>query len=162
MKRICLVNRLKANKMKKISLFLVLLAFVIAGCAFNASAGNSPAGGEEMKPLKITINGQKFTAELYDNETAQKFMQLLQLSLTMKELNSNEKYCYLDTALPTNAQKPVKINAGDIMLFGNDCLVVFYKSFNTSYSYTRIGRIENTEHLAKAAGSSSAKIEFSL
>lgn len=98
--------------MKKIILLLVLLAFVIAGCAFNASAGNSPvdnvtvhaaAGGEEMKPLKITINGQKFTAELYDNEAAQKFMQLLPLSLTMKELNSNEKYCYLDTALPTNA-----------------------------------------------------------
>ena len=131
--------------MKKIILLLVLLAFVITGCAFNASAGNSPAdcsaahaaaGGEEMKPLKITINGQKFTAELYDNEAAQKFI--------------------------TNAQKPGKINAGDIMLFGNDCLVVFYKSFNTSYSYTRIGRIENTEHLAKAAGSSSAKIEFSL
>ena len=145
--------------MKKIILLLVLLAFVITGCAFNASAGNSPADcSEEMKPLKITINGQKFTAELYDNEAAQKFMQLLPLSLTMKELNSNEKYCYLDTALPTNAQKPGKINAGDIMLFGNDCLVVFY----TSYSYTRIGRIENTEHLAKAAGSSSAKIEFSL
>ena len=146
--------------MKKIILLLVLLAFVITGCAFNASAGNSPAdcsaahaaaGGEEMKPLKITINGQKFTAELYDNEAA-----------TMKELNSNEKYCYLDTALPTNAQKPGKINTGDIMLFGNDCLVVFYKNFNTSYSYTRIGRIENTEHLAKAAGKSSAKIEFSL
>lgn len=47
--------------MNKISLLLVLLAFVIAGCAFNASAGKSPAdglaahvaaGGEEMKPLK--------------------------------------------------------------------------------------------------------------
>ena len=89
--------------MKKIILLLVLLAFVITGCAFNASAGNSPtdcsaahaaAGGEEMKPLKITINGQKFAAELYDNEAAQKFMQLLPLSLTMKELNSNEKYCF--------------------------------------------------------------------
>lgn len=153
--------------MKKIILLLVLLAFVITGCAFNASAADcsaahAAAGGEEMKPLKITINGQKFTAELYDNEAAQKFMQLLPLSLTMKELNSNEKYCYLDTALPTNAQKPGKINAGDIMLFGNDCLVVFYKSFNTSYSYTRIGRIENTEHLAKAIGKSNAKIEFSL
>ena len=88
--------------MKKIILLLVLLAFVIAECVFNASAGNSPAdgsaahaaaGGEKMKPLKITINGQKFTAELYDNEAAQKFMQLLPLSLTMKELNSNEKYC---------------------------------------------------------------------
>ena len=61
MKRTCLVNRLKANKMKKISLLLVLLAFVIAGCVFNASAGKSPAdgsapyaaaGGEEMKPGK--------------------------------------------------------------------------------------------------------------
>lgn len=45
--------------MKKIILLLVLLAFVITGCAFNASAGNSPAdglaayaaaGGGEMKP----------------------------------------------------------------------------------------------------------------
>ena len=60
MKRTCLVKRLKANKMKKIILLLVLLAFVITGCAFNALAGNSPAdalaahaavGGEEMKPL---------------------------------------------------------------------------------------------------------------
>ena len=76
--------------MKKISLLLVLLAFVIAGCVFKASAGNSlvdnvtahaAAGGEEMKPLKITINGQKFTAELYDNEAAQKFMQLLREKL---------------------------------------------------------------------------------
>lgn len=123
--------------MKKIILLLVLLAFVIAGCAFNASAGNSPvdnvtahaaAGGEEMKPLKITINEQKFTAELYNNEAAQKFMQLLPLSLTMKELNSNEKYCYLDTALPTNAQKPGKINAGDIMLSAMTAWLCFIKA----------------------------------
>lgn len=59
--------------MKKIILLLVLLAFVITGCAFNASAGNSPAdgsaphaaaGGEEMKPLKITINGQKIYGKI--------------------------------------------------------------------------------------------------
>lgn len=54
-----------------------------------------PLPEEEMKPLKITINGQKFTAELYDNEAAQKFMQLLPLSLTMKELNNNENIAIL-------------------------------------------------------------------
>ena len=33
------------------------------------------------------------------------------------------------------------------MLYGNNCLVVFYKSFNTSYSYTKIGHIENLSDL---------------
>ena len=44
---------------------------------------------------------------------------------------------------------PFIIEAGDIMLFGNNCLVVFYKSFNSSYSYTKIGHIENLEELEK-------------
>lgn len=126
--------------MKKISLFLVLLAFVIAGCAFNASAGNSPvdnvtahaaAGGEEMKPLKITINGQKFTAELYDNETAQKFMQLLPLSLTMKELNSNEKYCYLDTALPQMHKSREKLMPGILCFSAMTAWLCFTKALIT-------------------------------
>ena len=33
------------------------------------------------------------------------------------------------------------------MLYGNNCLVVFYKSFDTSYSYTKIGHIENLPDL---------------
>lgn len=33
------------------------------------------------------------------------------------------------------------------MLYGNNCLVVFYKSFNTSYSYTKIGHIDNLSDL---------------
>lgn len=35
------------------------------------------------------------------------------------------------------------IEAGNIMLYGNNCLVVFYKFFDTSYSYTKIDHIEN-------------------
>ena len=40
-----------------------------------------------------------------------------------------------------------KINVGDVMLYGNNCLVVFYKSFDTSYSYTKIGHINNLPDL---------------
>ena len=43
----------------------------------------------------------------------------------------------------------IKINAGDIMLYGNNCLVVFYKSFDTTYSYTKIGHIDNLPNLDK-------------
>ena len=36
------------------------------------------------------------------------------------------------------------------MLYGNNCLVLFYKSFSTEYSYTKIGYIENPSNLADA------------
>ena len=65
----------------------------------------------------------------------------------MSELNGNEKYIYLDTTLPTNSSNPKRINAGDVMLYGNNCLVIFYKSFDTSYSYTRIGHIDDLPNL---------------
>ena len=72
---------------------------------------------------------------------------MLPLELNMKELNGNEKYVYLDNSLPTNSSNPKRINAGDVMLYGNNCLVIFYKSFDTSYSYTKIGHIDNLENL---------------
>lgn len=42
------------------------------------------------------------------------------------------------------------------MLYGNNCLVVFYKSFDTSYSYTKIGHIDNLSDL----GSRNITIKF--
>lgn len=67
----------------------------------------------------------------------------------MNELNGNEKFAYLDTNLPTNSYSPKHINAGDVMLFGNNCLVIFYKSFDTTYNYTKIGHIDNLPDLGK-------------
>ena len=46
------------------------------------------------------------------------------------------------------------------MLFGKSCLVIFYKSFETPYSYTRIGKILNPDGLEKAAGSWDAEVSF--
>ena len=82
------------------------------------------------------------------------------LDVTMSELNGNEKYYYLDEPLPQNAQRVGRIEAGDIMLWGDDCVVIFYESFSTPYSYTRLGRIENAEGLKEAAGAGAAQVTF--
>ena len=39
------------------------------------------------------------------------------------------------------------INKGDVYLYNNNCLVIFYKSFTTSYSYTYIGHINDLADL---------------
>ena len=105
-----------------------------------------------MEQRTLKINNQSFSIDLEDNETVQKFIELLPLTMDMQELNGNEKYYYMETSLPTNSENVVYIEAGDIMLFGDNCLVLFYKSFSTPYSYTRIGRMKNVENLETYVG----------
>ncbi len=97
---------------------------------------------------KIIIDNKEYEIKLEDNKTAKEFIKLLPQEFKMTELNGNEKYIYLDTTLPTDSYKPNHIETGDIMLFGDNCLVVFYKSFDTSYSYTKIGHIDNFPDLS--------------
>ena len=110
--------------------------------------------------VTITINGQQFTATLYDNETAKAFQEMLPITITMNELNGNEKYHYFNNGLPTNATRPGTIHEGDLMLYGSSCLVLFYETFQSSYSYTPIGNIEDPAGLQSAVGGGSVTVHY--
>ena len=119
-----------------------------------------PIEEQEINTMTIKINGQSFLVTLYDNETVAALKEKMPLTLDMSELNGNEKYNYLSFSLPTNAGNPGQIHAGDLMLYGSDCLVLFYKSFSTSYRYTPIGRVNDPSGLADAVGGGSVQITF--
>jgi len=87
---------------------------------------------------------------------------MLPLTIGMSELNGNEKFHYLPAALPVNASGGGNIQVGDLMLYGNNCLVLFYKSFHTSYRYTRIGRISNISELVAALGKGELTVRFEM
>ncbi len=110
--------------------------------------------------ITVKIGSKEFSVQLYDNETARAFADMLPLTLDMNELHGNEKYYNLNSSLPTNSLNAGTINSGDIMLYGSDCIVLFYDSFSTNYSYTKIGYIENPTGLADAAGSGNITITF--
>ena len=122
--------------------------------------GNGKDDGKNEISMKMTVGEYKFDVEYADNNTAEAFKKMLPVTLKMEELNGNEKYCYIDSSLPTASSNPGTINAGDIMLFGSNCIVVFYETFKTSYSYTRIGKVKDTASLKKALGSADVTIKF--
>ena len=116
----------------------------------------------EVPKIEIILGGRTYAAVLDDTAAARQFVSMLPLTLTMRELNGNEKYHYLANALPTDAKSPSAIHAGDLMLFGTDCLVLFYKDFPTSYRYTSLGRIEDAFGLADAAGNADVIVTFRM
>jgi hypothetical protein len=109
----------------------------------------------------MTVGERRFAITLTDGAAARAFSALLPLTLDMAELNGNEKHGELPKALPVNASRPGTIRNGDLMLYGSKTLVVFYLTFDSGYSYTRLGRVDDSTGLAQALGPRSARIAFS-
>lgn len=127
----------------------------------NSSLGSDNMNNEEIK-INLIVNNKTFTATLENNETTKELIEMFPMTLNMSDLNSNEKYNYLDTSLTTNSSIPRTINAGDIKLYGNNCLVIFYDTFSSSYSYTDLGTVDNVDDFVDELGSGSVTIKFEL
>uniref|UniRef100_UPI00402500AC cyclophilin-like fold protein n=1 Tax=Bacteroides cellulosilyticus TaxID=246787 RepID=UPI00402500AC len=128
--------------------------------------GNDDSNNDDENPmnnnLKITVGSVSFSAILEDNVTTRVFKKLLPMTVNMSELNGNEKYYYLSGNLPTAFYNPGTIRTGDLMLYGSSRMLLFYETFSTSYSYTRLGRVDNPSGLAAVLGSGSITVIFEL
>lgn len=124
------------------------------------AAVGTPA--EEGTSIALSVGEQTFSITLLENESARQLAKMLPLTLDMSELNGNEKYFYLDSTLTTDSSQPGQINAGDLMLYGNNCLVLFYESFSSGYSYTRLGSLDDPTGLSEALGTGSVEVTFSI
>ncbi|HEY6978407.1 MAG TPA: cyclophilin-like fold protein [Chitinophagaceae bacterium] len=145
------------------TLYLLLLLHIsgnIFACCNKQWVTQSTTQKIDSLKMKITVNQKMFSATLYDNATTNAFKKLFPLTVDMIELNGNEKYVDLSRSLPTNAVNPVTIRNGDLMLYGSSTLVLFYKTFPTSYSYTSLGRIDDPRGLAPALGSGNITVTF--
>ena len=137
---------------------ILLVATAVLGILPACSQSNAPM--EYSDQITITVNGTSFDAVLADSETGRAFAEMLPLTITMTELNGNEKYHYLDGSLPTDSYKPGTIEAGDLLLYGNNCVVLFYETFSSSYSYTRIGKLTSADGLKAAVGTGNVSVTF--
>lgn len=110
--------------------------------------------------ITMKINGHLYRMNVYDNQTTKEVIKHLPEELVMEDLNNNEKYASLNRNFPTNAEEVGKIYKGDVMLFGSDTLVIFYNDFETSYSYTPVGKINDPDNLKEVVGSGQIVVQF--
>lgn len=123
---------------------------------------NCNAFGDNMQNIIITIKNKKYEAILYDNSTTKELIKKFPITITMSDLNGNEKYYNFSKSFSTSSENVANINKGDIMLFGDNCLVIFYKNFSTRYRYTKLGYIKNLEDLENSLGKGDIEITFIL
>lgn len=123
---------------------------------------NKNTFGENMQEIILKIKNKKYEAILYDNSTTKELIKKFPITITMSDLNGNEKYYNFSKSFSTSSENVASINKGDIMLFGDNCLVIFYKSFSTHYKYTKLGHIKNTEDLENSFGKGDISITFEI
>lgn len=116
----------------------------------------------EQNTFYVSVGGETFCATFADNSGAQALKELLaggDITIQMSDYGGFEKVGPLGQSLPTeNSQTTTQ--AGDIVLYQGNQIVIFYGS--NSWSYTRLGRIDDLTGWQEALGSGDIAVTFSL
>lgn len=156
--------------LRRLFLPLIFLAFfggetacadgIATSATATPNATNVPKKSEKLR-MWMTVGERRFAITLADTEAAHAFAAMLPLALDMEELNGNEKHGELPKALPTDSSRPGTIRNGDLLLWRARTVVVFYQTFNSPYSYTRLGRVDDPAGLTQALGQHDVRVAFS-
>lgn len=116
----------------------------------------------EQNTFYVSVGGTTFAADFADTAGAQGLQELLAdgpVSISMRDYGSFEKVGALGKALPSS-DNSITTQAGDIILYQGDQIVLFYGS--NSWSYTRLGRVRDLTGWAEALGHGNMTVTFSL
>lgn len=145
---------------------VILLMSSACGDPASRGSGTSTSYVREVSQMEITIdvNGNKLTAALADSTAAKELAEKLKagsVTVTLNEYGGFEKVGDLPWSL-TKSDKQVSTEPGDIMLYQGDQMTIFYNS--NSWSYTKLGSIENTtqEELESLFGEGDITVTLSL
>ena len=157
-------------KNRKLSAMLagaLAAAMLLMGCA--AASSQAAASSSETESvedtamkMKIEVNGSLFTATLADNAAVDALADWVEegpVTLELSDYAGFEKVGPLGRSLPASDSQTIT-HAGDIVLYQGDQIVLFYGS--NSWSYTRLGRIDDLTGWEDALGGGDVTITLSL
>ena len=118
----------------------------------------TPDEAEKAK-LEVVVGDTVFTATLADTQAAMEFVQMLPMTITMDDYGGFEKVGSLGRTL-TASNSQITTTTGDIVLYNGTNIVMFYGS--NSWSYTRLGKIDDLTGWTDALGRGSVSVTFRM
>ena len=115
----------------------------------------------EMK-MNVQIGEYTFTATLEENAAVEELIEMMKegpVTIQMDDYSGFEKVGSLGRSL-TTSNSQTTTSAGDIVLYNGNNIVMFYGS--NSWSYTRIGRIDDLSYWKEALGKGSITAVFTI
>ena len=112
--------------------------------------------------MKVQIGTSSFTAVLEHNTAVDALVEMMEagpVTIRMSDYAGFEKVGPLGTSLPAS-NRQTTTQAGDIVLYQGNQIVIFYGS--NSWSYTRLGRVEDLTGWEEVLGSGDVTVTFSL
>ena len=169
-----------------ISLLLILMLLVLAGCGPSNNTNGAPAdpapennaapaentaepASSEEGPTGETaiyahVNGAILQIRPENNSSAVAFIELLRngdVTVEMHDYGSFEKVGPLGTMLPRNDAE-ITTGPGDVILYQGDQITIYYDV--NSWNFTRLGKVQNVsrDELKSILGSGDVTVRFSL
>ena len=113
--------------------------------------------------MNVQIAQKTFTATLEDNQAVDELVEMIKeegsVTLWLDDYGGFEKVGPLGRSL-TTSNSQTTTEAGDIVLYNGNNIVMFYGS--NSWSYTRLAKIENLAGWADALGRGSVGVVLTL
>lgn len=156
-------------KSLQIFTYAAIMVLYISGCAVGSiSESNTQNESEEImeetmeEKMTLQIGDNTFTAALESNDAVDALVEMMNdapITIQMSDYSGFEKVGSLGTSLPADNSQTTT-HAGDIVLYNGNQIVIFYGS--NSWSYTRLGTIEDLSGWEDALGSGDVTVTFSL
>ncbi len=136
----------------------------VSGTAAESQETESQQVEEENSEMQmnVQVGGSTFTATLEENEAVNELVKMMEqgpVTIQMRDYSGFEKVGSLGTSLPAS-NRQTTTRAGDIVLYQGNQIVIFYGS--NSWSYTRLGHIDDLTGWEEALGSGEVTVTFSL
>ena len=136
----------------------------VSGTAAESQETESQQVEEENSEMQmnVQVGGSTFTATLEENEAVNELVKMMEqgpVTIQMSDYSGFEKVGSLGTSLPAS-NRQTTTRAGDIVLYQGNQIVIFYGS--NSWSYTRLGHIDDLTGWEEALGSGEVTVTFSL
>ncbi len=146
----------RSNTVPTAIAFIVFVGLIIGGYVFLKNIVNN--GREQtyedaikdigtLPDIQIKLNGKYYKAHTVISYASQNFISNFPLSVQMGDDGTNKKKGCVYFKFDGDSDKPKNIEKGDLLIYGDSCVVIATTDFVGYNQYKKIGHIDNMEDL---------------